>query len=77
MEKRLQKIILTLLLFISPLMFAQDVSQERMIRFALWASMEAFPGVEKVEKGRFCPSCSENQGNFPLSAFRNDLWVEI
>ena len=53
MEKRLQKIILTLLLFISPLMFAQDVSQERMIRFALWASMEAFPGVEKVEKDAF------------------------
>lgn len=32
---------------------AQDVSQERMVRFSLWASMEAFPGVESVEKDAF------------------------
>ncbi|WP_294427498.1 hypothetical protein [uncultured Treponema sp.] len=33
--------------------FAQDVSQERMVRFSLWASMEAYPGVESLNKDSF------------------------
>jgi len=48
MEKRLQKLIIIPIL-LSSLLFAQDVSQERMIRFALWASTEIYPGVEKPE----------------------------
>ena len=53
MEKRLQKIISVFLMLILLPIFAQDVSQERMVRFALWASLEAFPGVETVEKNAF------------------------
>ncbi|MCR4822524.1 MAG: hypothetical protein K5873_06595 [Treponema sp.] len=48
MERRLQKLILIPIL-LSSLLFAQDVSQERMVRFALWASTEIYPGVEKPE----------------------------
>lgn len=48
MEKRIQKLII-IPLILSSLLFAQDVSQERMVRFALWASTEFYPGVEKPE----------------------------
>ena len=34
-------------------LWPQDVSQERMVRFAVWASMEAFPGIEQVEKDAY------------------------
>ena len=54
MERRLQKLICIPLIFIS-LVFAQDVSQERMVRFALWASTESYPGVEKPEDGLSLP----------------------
>ena len=50
MERRLQKLILTALFAFSlSLLLAQDVSQERMIRFAVWASTEAYPGVEDYQ----------------------------
>ena len=50
MERRVQK--LAFLLFILALLplFSQDVSQERLVRFSLWASTEIYPGVEKPEK---------------------------
>ena len=53
MERRLQKIILFLLMTIFLPLCAQDVSQERMVRFSLWASMEAFPGIEQAEKDAY------------------------
>ena len=49
MERRLQKIIFAFLIATVIPLFAQDVSQERMVRFALWASTEIYPGVEKPE----------------------------
>lgn len=49
MERRVQKIILVPLILVS-LLFAQDVSQERMVRFALWASTEIYPGVEQPKR---------------------------
>lgn len=48
MERRLQKLILFLIAFLP--LFAQDVSQERMVRFSVWASTEIYPGIEKPEK---------------------------
>lgn len=48
MEKRVQKLILALTMIFLPL-FAQDVSQERTVRFSLWASTEIYPGIEKPE----------------------------
>ena len=54
MERRVQKLIFILLVFVS-LLFAQDVSQERMVRFALWASTESYPGVEQPEAGLSLP----------------------
>ena len=53
MERRLQKIITFFVLILFLPLFAQDVSQERMVRFALWASMEAYPGIEAVEKDSY------------------------
>ena len=41
-----------MMMMILPL-FSQDVSQERMVRFALWASTEIYPGVEEPEKDTF------------------------
>lgn len=49
MERRLQKLIFVLLISIILPIFAQDVSQERMVRFALWAAMEAYPGVDSTD----------------------------
>lgn len=34
-------------------LFSQDVSQERMVRFALWASTEIYPGIEEPQKDTF------------------------
>ena len=48
MERRLQKLIFFLIPFLP--LFAQDVSQERMVRFSVWASTEIYPGIEKPEK---------------------------
>lgn len=48
MERRLQKLIFFLIAFLP--LFAQDVSQERMVRFSVWASTEIYPGIEKPEK---------------------------
>ena len=53
MERRLQKIIFVFLMSILLPLWPQDVSQERMVRFAVWASMEAFPGIEQVEKDAY------------------------
>ncbi len=33
--------------------FSQDVSQERNVRFALWAQMDAYPGIEQAEEDSF------------------------
>ena len=35
------------------LVSAQDVSQERQVRFALWASTEIYPGIEEPTKDTF------------------------
>ncbi len=37
-------------MLISLPLFSQDVSQERMVRFALWASTDAYPGIETAGK---------------------------
>ena len=50
MERRLQKIVFILLVTLFLPLFAQDVSQERMVRFALWAATEAYPGLESSGK---------------------------
>lgn len=53
MEKRLQKLIFSILLILILPLSAQDVSQERMVRFSLWASMEAYPGVDELKRDSF------------------------
>lgn len=50
MEKRVPKLIFALLMTIFLPISAQDVSQERMVRFALWASTEIYPGIEEPQK---------------------------
>ena len=50
MERRIQKIVFVFLIVTLLPIFSQDVSQERMVRFSLWASTEIYPGVEKPEK---------------------------
>ena len=53
MERRLQKIIFSLLIFLFLPLFAQDASQERMVRFAIWAARDAYPGIESSGKNKF------------------------
>ena len=38
---------MTILILLFLPLFAQDVSQERMVRFSLWASTESYPGVDE------------------------------
>ena len=53
MERRLQKIVLLLFLTIFFPVLAQEVSQERLVRFPLWASTEAYPGVDSPKEDGF------------------------
>lgn len=53
MERRLQKISLFLIMMILLPVVAQEVSQERNVRFHVWASMEAYPGLERAEKDAY------------------------
>lgn len=50
MEKRVQKIVFFFLFAIFFPVLAQEVSQERTVRFALWAQTEIFPGVEQPQE---------------------------
>lgn len=76
MEKRIQKLILLLLLIVSPL-FAQAPSNVELIRLPLWASLDAYPDLQGLfEDKNEAEDLEEDLQEEGESAESEDLQVE-